>query len=67
MSNLLNKTLTYDQFCEIVSSAWLYAEDKTNQAPSTDFRITFLQSIEDGVAGKDNPYSMDNLFGKSNQ
>lgn len=60
---LLNKKLTYDEFCEIASSAWLLAEETSKQSPSREFRLAFFQSIEDGVAGKPNKYSMDNLFG----
>lgn len=43
---LLEKELTYHEFCDLMTDAWLEAEVKTNVYPSADFRRQLFSLLE---------------------
>ena len=49
---LLDKKLTYHEFCDLISDAWLYAEEVTDEYPSKSFRITLFTKLEQKVEEK---------------
>jgi len=61
---LLNVELTYEQFCELLASSWLEAEEGTKVYPSRKFRRDMFTRLENKVKHKgtsqiDNPLKED--------
>lgn len=49
---LLDKKLTYHEFCDIATDGWLKAEEDTKEYPSRKFQHELWQYIEDNVKAK---------------
>lgn len=46
---LLDKKLTYHEFCDLISDAWLYAEELSEEYPSRKFRLALFNKLEEKV------------------
>lgn len=52
IDELLEKKMTYHEFCDIVSTGWLKAEEKLKEYPSRKFQHEIWQHLEDTVKAK---------------
>jgi len=50
---LLEKMLTYHEFCDLMTDAWLTAEAATNEYPSRMFQHELFVKLEDTDHGRE--------------
>jgi hypothetical protein len=55
MDELLDKKLTYHEFCDLMSDAWLEAEQATNTYPDRRFRLDIFTRFEKKVLAAPHP------------